>query len=110
VLQSHYGVPTISRLLKIIGLFCRISSFAGGLFCRISSFAGGHVYTSSMSASLCFMYMYIYVYIHICRNIYTCSYRYMETCVYLVDEVYRLRYGVATISRLLKIIGLFCRI
>jgi len=29
----HYGVATISRLLKIIGLFCRIVSFLG-LFCK----------------------------------------------------------------------------
>jgi len=26
ILLSRYGVATISRLLKIIGLFCRISS------------------------------------------------------------------------------------
>jgi len=29
-----YGVATISRLLKIIGLFCRIYSFFMGLFCK----------------------------------------------------------------------------
>ena len=29
-----YGVATISRLLKIIGLFCRISSVVYGSFCK----------------------------------------------------------------------------
>jgi len=36
----------------------------------------------------------MYVYVHVCMHVY----------------VFRYRYGVATISRLLKIIGLFCRI
>jgi len=31
--RTKYGVATISRLLKIIGLFCRIVSFIG-LFCK----------------------------------------------------------------------------
>jgi len=31
--RGCYGVASISRLLKIIGLFCRISSFIG-LFCK----------------------------------------------------------------------------
>ena len=29
-----YGVATISRPLKIVGLFCRISSLFSGLFCN----------------------------------------------------------------------------
>ena len=32
--QIYYGVPTISRLLKITGLFCRISSFLWGSFAK----------------------------------------------------------------------------
>ena len=32
--QIYYGVPTISRLLEITGLFCRISSFLWGFFAK----------------------------------------------------------------------------
>ena len=32
--QNGYGVATISRLLKITGLFCRISSFSWGSFAK----------------------------------------------------------------------------
>jgi len=31
---QRYGVATISRLLKITGLFCRISSFLQGSFAK----------------------------------------------------------------------------
>jgi len=34
VAPSRYGVATISRLLKIIGLFCRISSLLYGSFAK----------------------------------------------------------------------------
>jgi len=44
------------------------------------------------------MYVYIYMYM----RMYTCAYEY--------DLGSLEQYGVATISRLLKIIGLFCRI
>ena len=32
--STHYGVATISRLLKLIGLFCRISSLLQGSFAK----------------------------------------------------------------------------
>ena len=34
MLENSYGVATISRLLKIIGLFCRISSLLQGSFAK----------------------------------------------------------------------------
>ena len=35
IATALYGVATISRLLKIIGLFCRISFLLLGFFCTI---------------------------------------------------------------------------
>jgi len=32
--ECYYGVATISRLLKMIGLFCRIQFSFIGLFCK----------------------------------------------------------------------------
>jgi len=32
--EKVYGVATISRLLRITGLFCRISSLVGGSFAK----------------------------------------------------------------------------
>ena len=56
--------------------------------------------------------MYIYLYL------YTCVYVYMYVCVYVcvfkcictVTLHWIVGYGVATVSRIDKIIGLFCRI
>jgi len=65
------------------------------------------------------VYMYIYLYMHIYRftRIHVCIYRYMYIymCIYALPADERHTgmtsgYGVATISRLLKIIGLFCRL
>jgi len=57
-----------------------------------------------------FIYIYMYKYMCVRRNvcvcIYTCLNIYAYVCVGLVFIVYR----VATISRLLKITGLFCKI
>ena len=47
-----------------------------------------------------YTYMYIYIYIHM--------YEYKYMCMYMCVYIYT--YGVATSSRLLEIIGLFCRI
>ena len=60
------------------------------------------------------IYIYIYIYIYICMYS-------IEGHVYFVERhlppsktdlyiVYKYTYGVATISRLLKMIGLLCRI
>jgi len=45
--QSSHGVATISRLLKIMGLFCRISPFLIGLFCKRDVSFKGDYYSKS---------------------------------------------------------------
>ena len=51
------------------------------------------------------MYMYIYIYIYVCVCIY------VYTCMHIhATDMYVCNYVVAMISRLLKVIGLFCRI
>ena len=71
--------------------------------------------------------MYICIYVYICIHIYDSIYMKSElTCAYVCVCVYMMcihsiltcvytywggfTYGVATISRLLKMIGLFCKI
>ena len=65
--------------------------------------------------SICMVYTRIYMYI----PLYTCIYTYIHvyTGIYMYVHVYICNmyiyvytYGVATISRLLKILGLFCRV
>ena len=61
------------------------------------------------------MYIYIYVYIHMCIFVYTYiqMYVYIDTYIFIYVNatigVYYIYPGVALISRLLKIIGLFCK-
>jgi len=73
------------------------------------------------------MYIYIYIYIYIacnrqwCRHrdcrepppiphsVYKFEYTYKHTYAYTYTCVYKYIYGVASISRLLKMIGLFCK-
>jgi len=50
--------------------------------------------------------LYIYVYIYICAYIYI--YLYLYICVY--NDMWRYRVVKATVSRIDKITGLFCRI
>ena len=52
-----------------------------------------------------YTYMYIFVYVHTCICMYVRIYIYT-----LSGDLGNQLYGVATICRLLKIIGLFCRI
>jgi len=87
-----YGVATISRLLKIAGLFCRISSLLQGS-CANETFNVKE--PTHLSHPIVESYDDKTVFIS----------------VYKVDLFsYLSTYGVATISRLLKILGLFCRI
>jgi len=51
------------------------------------------------------MYLCIYVYTYICVCVYICIYTYMYICIYTRTYVY----GLATISRMLKNIRLFCK-
>jgi len=85
---NYYGVATISRLLKIIGLFCRISSLLYGSFAKETYNCKkptnrSHPIWQWMTVALTF---------------------FSEYSNYRVDFG---DYGVATISRLLKIIRLF---
>ena len=85
-----------------------------------------NIYTSIHTFANCFgilmpgahahLYIYIYIYTHVHLRMYVCVhihvqilvyciYSYICTCLY--TQIYA--YGVATISRLLKIIGLFCK-
>ena len=73
-----YGVATMSRLLKIMGLFCKRA-----LQNRRYSAKETYNFKEPTNRSLPITQL-------------------MHLCV--------MSYGVATISRLLKIIGLFCRI
>jgi len=68
-----------------------------------------------------YIYIHIYIYTYICThtyvhiNIYICTYIYIHLYLYDVSKYIRIclhtyTYGVATISRLLRIMGLFCRI
>jgi len=65
-----------------------------------------------------YIYIYIYIYTYISIYIYIYIYIYIHVYVILRPNTVRTRstcvnatwYGVATIGRLLKIIGLFCRI
>ena len=57
-----------------------------------------HIYT--------YTYTYMYIYIHVC----ICLYIYAYTYIHYKYAYNYIRYGMATITRLLEIIGLFCRI
>ena len=61
-----------------------------------------------------YIYIYTHIYIYVCMYVYT----YVYVCIYICICIYRHtyihiylkpRYGVATMSRRLKIIGLFCK-
>jgi len=60
------------------------------------------------------IYQYIHIYIEINMRIYQYIYVYTNTYDALIiacmAKIHRMPYGVATISRLLKIMSLFCRI
>ena len=53
------------------------------------------------------MYIYIYVCIYTYIYVYTHTHTSRETYAYISKSMYR--YGVTTINRLLKIVGLFCK-
>ena len=50
----------------------------------------------------------IYIYIYTYMYIYVYIYMYVYLCIFIRTHIQINHYGVATISRLLKIIGLFC--
>jgi len=101
-----YGVATMSRRLKIIGLFGRISSLLLGSFAKETYNFRSLLVVATPYGALrillrCFLFgktnVYIYIYIY---------------CIYILPQQKAPQenaYGVATTSRLLKIMGLFCK-
>ena len=92
-----YGVATISRLLKIIGLFCRISSllldsfaketynfkeptnrrhpicvWLGYCWCGIGIYIYAYIHTYMVCNIYIYIYIYIHIYIYIVCNMYIC--------------------------------------
>jgi len=67
-----------------------------------------HIYVLTYICGNLYVCVYLYIYLFLCTQIYidifVCIEIYMHICVYVST------YGVATISRFLLIIGLFCRI
>ena len=82
--MSHYGVATCSRLVKIIGLFCRISSLLQGSFAKQT-----YNFKEPTNRS------------HRIQIDATC----LSFSLYIRNH--NVGYGVATMSRMLKNTGLF---
>ena len=82
-----YGVATMSRLHKMIGLFCRISSLLQGSFAKETC-----NFKEPTSGS------------------HPISHPRMSRASFIHASHTNVSYGVATMSRLHKITGLFCRI
>ena len=112
-----YGVATISRILKIIGLFCRILSFLQGSFAKETYIfkeptnCSHHIVFHTSSTT--YLYVYIHMHIYVIKmdlnppvSLITCPLK-RQRWTGLAELRYR--YEVATISRLLKITGLFCK-
>ena len=57
-LTIHYGVATVSRLLKITGLFCRISSLLQGSFAKETYIFQEH---TDRSHPICASHLIIYL-------------------------------------------------
>jgi len=72
----------------------------------------------SMRRRYIYMYICIYVYIYINISICICMYIYIHVCIEYTnldrgfrcaEAMHHSQHGVATMSRILKIIGLFCK-
>jgi len=85
-----YGVATISRLSKIIGLFCRIQSLLWGYFAKESySFKEPTNRSHNIVMAACkFMHAYIYIYIYIYIYTYVCIYINRQTYLYDIHNLY----------------------
>ena len=83
-------MATISRLLKIIGLFCRISSLLQGSFVKETY---NFKEPTNHSHPMC-MYVrtYIHMYVHICKCVRTCMYVRMSACMSACMYVHRLKF------------------
>jgi len=132
-----YGVATISRLLKIVGLFCKRTLYY--VDCVDINILDVCIYVCAMTHSrVCHTAFLVFHIAYSCsrhkhiRYTHLCCWRrwHMRQCVsHMLNTQIRvcqmsscttfqtysmyaftvLTYGVATMSRLLKIIGLFCR-
>ena len=88
-----YGVATIGRLLKSIGLFCRIASLLQGSFAQETyhfkeptnrrhprrgsrGMCGGTLYIHTYIFAFHLIYLYVFAYIYIKQ---TCPYTYFYT-------------------------------
>ena len=72
-----------------------------------------HIYTYTCQHTFTYVCIRIYVYTHISIYICICMHIHMYVCIYIHTHITHINshaYGVAAISRLLKSIGLFCRI
>jgi len=86
---TSYGVATISRLLKIIGLFCKRALqkrrySAKKTYHFKEATTRSHPILTYCLACVCmcvcvyiYKYMYIHIYVHIC------TYTYMHVCIYV---------------------------
>jgi len=70
----------------------------------------GEIESVRVCARMLYIYTYIYIYIDIYKHILHTHTQIHVHAHRLTAVQTRTRYGVATISRLLKMIGLFCRI
>jgi len=94
-LENSCGVAMISRLLQMIGLFCRISSLLQVSFAKVT-----HNFQEPTSCSHPIVPALPWVTALHCIH---------DSLLHCINAYSTLRYGVATISKLLKIIGLFCK-
>jgi len=94
---QSYGVATINRINKTIGLFCRIASLLWGSFAKetYNFIDPTNISYPIWTRDCCLKQSRISVSpLHMC----------------LCTSTLFVYYGEATISRLLRIVGLFCRI
>jgi len=75
-----YGLATISRLLKIVGLFCRISSLLWGSFAKETY---NFKEPTNRSHLICVYRLYVCMYVCLYVCVYTCLHVCMHVCVYV---------------------------
>ena len=91
-IKYTYGVATISRLLKITGLFCKRA-----LQKRLHSarslllVATPCIYIYTYTYIYVYIYIHVHVYIHICIHLHikdTYKYIYIYTCIHIYIHIY----------------------
>jgi len=79
--KHRYGVATIRRLLKIIGLFCRISSLLWGSFAKETSHMEEFTNRSHPIANAGHILMLACVYVCVCMCVCVCVYVCVCVCM-----------------------------